>query len=275
MKIIKAYNNNCVSVDDNGEIFILTGKGIGYQKRKGDKVDTEKIEHEFRIVDHKQNHFDHILEKIPQQYFQTTRYIVERISSDLDIIFNDSVHIALTDHIYYAVQRAKDNFNLPNILANDMEVLYPELHQAAKWAKEFIELEHNVTLPTDEIVYLTIHFANASDVTNKKTAQVVMTFVKDVLKIVEKHTNLLEVQDSRHYSRLVSHLKYLADRIIQNKQEDLVSEGVNPLIEVRLKQFEDCLNEISEFTKKQYNYTLSPQEEKYIGIHLAQLVKIK
>src|SRR5690625_2567493 len=102
MKIIKAYNNNCVSVDDNGEIFILTGKGIGYQKRKGDDVDTEKIEHEFRIVDHKQNHFDQILEKIPQQYFQTTRYIVERISSDLDIKFNDSVHIALTDHIYYA-----------------------------------------------------------------------------------------------------------------------------------------------------------------------------
>lgn len=45
MKILKVFNNNSVAAisDELGDI-ILTGSGIGFQKRIGDEVDESRIE---------------------------------------------------------------------------------------------------------------------------------------------------------------------------------------------------------------------------------------
>ena len=45
LKILKVFNNNSVAAisDDLGDI-ILTGSGIGFQKKAGDLVDETKIE---------------------------------------------------------------------------------------------------------------------------------------------------------------------------------------------------------------------------------------
>lgn len=50
MVIKRLLNNNVViTVDSNGEEIIVMGKGMGYQKSKGDAIDEEKINKIFRI----------------------------------------------------------------------------------------------------------------------------------------------------------------------------------------------------------------------------------
>ena len=50
MIIKRILNNNVViTSDENGEETIVMGKGIGYQKAKGDTIDEEKINKVFRI----------------------------------------------------------------------------------------------------------------------------------------------------------------------------------------------------------------------------------
>ena len=45
MKIIKIFNNNAVAtISDNKNDLILTGSGIGFQKKIGDEVDERRIE---------------------------------------------------------------------------------------------------------------------------------------------------------------------------------------------------------------------------------------
>lgn len=50
MIITRLLNNNVViTLDSNDEEIIVMGKGIGYQKSKGDTIDEEKINKVFRI----------------------------------------------------------------------------------------------------------------------------------------------------------------------------------------------------------------------------------
>lgn len=48
MKIVKIFNNNAVAtISKNKEDLILTGSGIGFQKKIGDEVDPGKIEKKY------------------------------------------------------------------------------------------------------------------------------------------------------------------------------------------------------------------------------------
>lgn len=44
MKIIKRINNNVVLSEDNGREVILIGKGLGFQSKQGDEINSEIVE---------------------------------------------------------------------------------------------------------------------------------------------------------------------------------------------------------------------------------------
>ena len=52
MKIDKVYNNNVVlAKGDDGEKFIVMGRGLGFQKKPGDEIDTALVEKMFVMQD--------------------------------------------------------------------------------------------------------------------------------------------------------------------------------------------------------------------------------
>ena len=44
MKIKKIINNNMVCVDHGGKEMIVSGKGIGFRRKKGEKIDISRVE---------------------------------------------------------------------------------------------------------------------------------------------------------------------------------------------------------------------------------------
>ncbi len=52
MKIDKVYNNNVVlAKGDDGEEIIVMGRGLGFQKKPGDEIDTALVEKTFVMQD--------------------------------------------------------------------------------------------------------------------------------------------------------------------------------------------------------------------------------
>ena len=52
MKIDKVYNNNVgLAKGDDGEEFIVMGRGLGFQKKPGDEIDTALVEKMFVMQD--------------------------------------------------------------------------------------------------------------------------------------------------------------------------------------------------------------------------------
>ena len=71
MRIIKIYNNNIASAlsDDYGEI-IVTGSGIGFQKRAGDLLDESKIEKTYLFQDKSKNRLNQMIAEVPIEYLE-------------------------------------------------------------------------------------------------------------------------------------------------------------------------------------------------------------
>lgn len=64
LKILKVFNNNSVAAisDELGDI-ILTGSGIGFQKKIGDLVDEAKIEKTYLFKDDQKSVLSNLLMK--------------------------------------------------------------------------------------------------------------------------------------------------------------------------------------------------------------------
>lgn len=64
LKILKVFNNNSVAAisDELGDI-ILTGSGIGFQKKIGDLVDEAKIEKTYLFKDDQKSVLSNLLTK--------------------------------------------------------------------------------------------------------------------------------------------------------------------------------------------------------------------
>ena len=79
MVIKRLLNNNVViTVDSNGEEIIVMGKGIGYQKAKGDTIDEEKINKIFRISNKDvSNKLQELLDSIPINFVKLSNEIIE------------------------------------------------------------------------------------------------------------------------------------------------------------------------------------------------------
>lgn len=86
MIIHKIINNNIVSsLDENHNEIILMGRGIAYQKSRGEVVLDEMIEKQFYLKNDKQNNrFLELIKDIPVNVLNVTDEIIDFARKGLD-----------------------------------------------------------------------------------------------------------------------------------------------------------------------------------------------
>lgn len=120
-------NNSVISEDTNGGEVIVMGKGIGFSKKIGDMIDESKVQKIFVLEDDKKNNqLINLLEDIPEEYFELSQMIIQRASQKLGKDLADSMYLSLTDHLYMAIARYREDLNLKNKLLFEIENFYPD-----------------------------------------------------------------------------------------------------------------------------------------------------
>lgn len=277
MKIEKVFNNNTVATLSKDKVeMIVTGPGIGFQKKIGDELDERKVEKRYLIEDSQKGRFYQMLEKVPVEYFEISEIIFKRAWKEFKGGLSSQMVLMLTDHIAFALQRQKDHIQVPNLLLSDIRTLYHKEYQIGVWALKYIALRTGVSLPYDEAGFIAMHIINAKSADGGKTATDIMNFSKQIIDLIEKTMKLDVHEDNLDYSRLMTHLKYLGQRIFSKKKEELKMEdnpqmyemmlGMNPNLSV-------CLERIEAFVKRNYDYCLDKQELFYIMIHIVRIKK--
>ena len=79
MKIIKIFNNNSIAAlsDELGDI-ILTGSGIGFQKKIGDLVDESRIEKTYIFKEKVEKRIRRGINDIEPIYYEITSLLVSK-----------------------------------------------------------------------------------------------------------------------------------------------------------------------------------------------------
>lgn len=119
-EVKKVLNTNVVLVTDGKQEFIAFGKGLGYHQKTGAMIDRKEISKIYAPVSNVgQSELIASLERIPAEYFEVTRQIVEYAEVILDTKLKANIYYSLADHLNFAIDRYNSNLTLGNRVFSD------------------------------------------------------------------------------------------------------------------------------------------------------------
>lgn len=273
MQIEKILNNNVVQAMDNDVEYIVMGKGLGFQKKVGETVDKEKIEKTFVLENSEtEAEWTRVYVDLSDGEMQVFLNIITFAEAVLQTKFEPSFFIALADHLHYAIERSREGISLQNPLAWEIRKFYPREYEIGKQALRLIANDLEVELADDESASVALHFVNAQKDTglHEKDRQLTQIVV-GISEIVRLHFGCDLEEESFSYNRFITHLRYLAQRIVSG-----VSGGKNDAflyeqVKVNYPESFICTQKIVTYIKSSYAFELSLDEQVYLTIHIQRL----
>ena len=265
MKITQVLNNNVVMANDEGQLVVVVGSGIGYYKKKGEPIEDKKIQQIFRLADNKSQDLSL---SISPEIFEIVGNIKRYSKEKYDVELSDEVLLLLADHIDFAIKRLKENYDLENPFLEEVKLLFKDEYDIGVYSKRLIEKTFNINVPEAEIAYICMHLI--SEKYHKKRSTVSKTFMVINTSINYLNENYLGnvKEDSLAYNRLVTHLKFFAERYINNQENEKDDKLLNETIRTAFKEETECINKLSEILEENYGKKVTESEKNYIIIHL-------
>lgn len=275
MRIEKILNNNVVTVIDKstGLEKVIMGRGIAFNKRVGQEIDESKIEKVFNIENQDNNKkFQKLIDKIPIEYVRVSEKIISYAKEKLNAKFDDHIYIALTDHLAFAIKRANAGIKIENHLLWEIQRIHRKEYEVGLWALNLIEKELDVRFQEDEAGFIALHLINASIGETMPSTMSITSIVKKILDIV-KYSLMIEFDENDlSYDRLITHLKYFAQRVISNKKLNGHGSEFLPMIKEKYQKAYNCALKIKAYIEKDYNYNVSDEEIVYLSLHLQKVL---
>lgn len=274
MRIIKIFNNNIVATrSENGEEMILTGAGIGFQKKLGDLVSKDRIEKVYEVWEDGKDRLYRLFGDTPMELIDAAQKIRDRAKDVLGIQMTMQALVGMIDHITYAVERKKSGLEIPNLMLHEIKSLYPEEFQVGLEGLQFIKDATGVLLSEHEAGYVTMHMVNASLGENKESISKIFLFTSGVVDIIEDIFDIDFDEDEISLARLNSHLKFLAKRILlkQPSTEDQVEEFYEMFMK-KDKRYKAVEKKIKTFVYKNFHHEVTLQEMVYLMVHINKAI---
>ena len=277
MIIQKIYNNNIVLVMDkeSKKELVLTGCGIGFQKKIGQDVDKSKIEKKFITEDEIfTNKILKLAKEVDENIFNISSKIIEYAQNYLNTELDEYIYASLTDHISFAFKRYEEKVEIKNDLLYEIRRIHKKEFEIGKWAIDYIEKKYNVKFPIDEAGFIAMHIVNANYKESTSESFLMTKIVKDILNIIRYYYSIEFEENDFNYDRLITHLKFFASRLI--KKETLKNKD-NELINIIKVQYNDAYNcacKIKEFIENNHEYIVSEDEILYLTLHINRVVSV-
>ncbi len=276
MKIFKVLNNNvAVALDDYGDEKIVMGRGICFKKKAGEEISPEAVDKVFSLSEEEvSNKFQALVQDIPIEHMVLGEEIIAEARLRLGKHLNDMVYISLIDHVHTSIVRFLEGVTVKNALLWDIRRFYREEYQIGLWALDLVEERFKVRLPEDEAGFIALHLANA------QMDQEVMHNMYEITRIMQELVNIVKYsfqisfdEDDVYYYRFITHLKFFAKRLVErNIYTEDDNDGLWEVIREKYPKAFGCVEKITQFIEKKYEYELSKEEQLYLTIHVERVV---
>ena len=274
VKILKVINNDVVSAyNEQGKEVVVTGKGVGFQKKAGDMINPDQIEKIFRLDDDHTNEFEALIKDIPYEYIRVAGKIISNAKKCLDKKLSKNIYIGLTDHMNYAITRAKQNIQIENALLWEIKRFYHQEYQIGLDALNIIKRELGVSLPEDEAGFFALHIVNAEIGADMRNTAKAPDIIKDVLNIVSYTLGVEMDENSLSYERFVTHLKFFLERILSGRTYEEGYYELNDMVKDNFPESYRCALRIQTYIKARLQYEVCEEELTYLAVHIQNIVR--
>ncbi len=273
MEVQKVYNNNVVLAVDGDREMVLTGRGLGYQARRGDVVNPALVQQVFvPDAQHDVDQLSAFLTELPPEHLALAAEILAQAQTELGTEFGQSMVIPLADHLSFAIKRVRQHIEVGYPLRAEVAHLYPNELRAARNGVALARERTGVDLPQDEAIPIALHFVNAMFATDDLSRTVRMT---------ELFRQVFEVLDSaygRHFdteginaARFITHLRYFFVRVHTGQQ--LVENPASFAATIRASFPEAylCAERVKVLLELRLEQPITSDEVVYLTLHVARL----
>ncbi|KRO00157.1 PRD domain-containing protein [Companilactobacillus kimchiensis] len=276
LTIKQIFNNNTVIVNLNDDQqAIVKGKGIAFNKSKGNFLDSQKIEKIFYLdtVDSQKNLY-FLLKDIPIDVVTTTYEIVDYAKKKFNYPVMDYVYITLSDHIYGVYQRYQSNQYQASQIP-DMSDAYIDEYLIASKGLNIINHNLNIDLPDSEIKNLALHFINAKNDGTVQRSKVKRTvdFNKLIQTVLVRNNIFRSRGNSNYYDRFMIHLQYLTERLNNMSDDTSFDRKIELEMEQNYPGSTDIARQIFREIKQLMGIELNSQEMLYFIIHIQRITQ--
>ena len=274
MIINKVLNNNVVTIiSENGEEAVVMGRGLAFQKKKGDEIDESKIEKIFVLENKSINEkLLTLVNDIPAKYLEIAEDIIKYAENKLSTKLNENIYLTLTDHISFAISRAEKNLEIKNAMLWDIKRLHKVEFEIGIHALKIIEENLNFELPEDEAASIAMHILNGE--LDQEMPEIVdmIKLIEEILKMVKYHFNIEFDEESINYYRFITHLKFFTQRLSSGRYYEDNDNDLFDMIKLKYPNSYECVKRIEGFIKQKYCTQLTKEEMLYLIIHTARVV---
>ncbi|MDQ0195009.1 PRD domain-containing protein [Paenibacillus wynnii] len=272
-QVQRVIGNNVVMVQGgkNGKEYVIIGKGIGFAVKGSGVIEgnDHRIEKLFRLEDRDEwSQYQILLEDIDPKVMRITDEIITDIAREFPGKLNDKIYLALPSHIQFTIFRLRSGMDIVNPFLQETKMTFPKEFEIAYKAAGKISSEFQVEIPEDEVGFLTYHVYSA--VSNVPIGQLVKAsnIVSELLDMIQKERNITFEHGSMNHVRLMIHLRFSIERILQGSLVD------NPFVKHIKKEYKEEYK-LAQKLGKVMQTTLGadvPEEEIcFLAMHLRRL----
>jgi transcriptional antiterminator len=256
--------------DDKNVECIVVGKGIGFGKRPGDIIEEDKLEKIFYVQeDVNKIKFSELMEKIRGDVIGIAEEIIVMAEKIKGKKLNEHIHIALADHIAFAIERINMGIEIKNPFNIEIKALYKDDYNIALKALELINQRLNISLPEDETGFIALHLHAALENAGLSNTLKNTRLVSQLVATIENHIGKHIDRDSIDYLRLVTHLRFAIDRLEKNAP---VSNELLASIKKKFKRAYNIAIQVSKVIENTLEKQVPEEEIGYIAIHIQRLI---
>lgn len=271
MVVHKVINNNIISAyDEAGQEVVMMGRGLGFGKKPGTPIDETKIEKTFYIKSQGlAEQFKELLRNMPLENVRISNDVISYAEKDLKLKLNQSIYVTLTDHINFAIANYK--IYRENALLWEIKRFYDQEYHLGKYAVSLIKERLHIDLPDDEAGFIALHFVNAEYGTQIQEVLKFPHVLNDIFNIVKTEMQGRIKEDSVHYERFVTHVKFLLQRIYR---DELLEEECLELEDMLCRKYPeayDCSLKVADYIEKETKVKLPKAEIMYSMIHIHRI----
>ncbi len=271
-RIERVLNNNVVIVNsEESREEILVGKGIGFGHKSGDKIDFDQqaIEKRFTLaLDENKNQFNQLFATVNEEVIGIAEEIIAIASKDLNCSMHEHIHVALADHIGFALTRLQGDLTIKNPFLEEIKLLYEKEWDVAHKAAILLEERFHVPIPDDEKGFLTLHIHSATHAKGLSETVRITDAINMAVQAIEKAMRTKLSLHQLNYARLVAHLRYAIQRILQNQTiENPLADAVIEKLPESYAIAVEAAKEISQRIRKR----VPDGETSYLAMHIERL----
>ncbi|KAB8126499.1 PRD domain-containing protein [Gracilibacillus oryzae] len=270
----KALNNNVlIASHPTYKEVILIGKGIGFGKKNGDIVPEDQVEKTFLLKDeHEQEQYKQLLSYVDQDLMEILNDVIVLIEQRMGERLNEHIHVALTDHLSFAIKRANQNVQFNNPFLFEIESIYPKEYHVAKEVVSILNDKIGVNFPEGEIGFIALHIHSA--VTDKSIRDMNKhhQLISQLVRIIEENLKIELDHHNINYHRLIQHLHRAIERVYSAEP---LGEQTN-LAKVLKTTYPVCYNlawKLIKVMQRQLHTHVDESEVLYLTIHLQRLIQ--